>query len=125
MKKNSNRTVRLGLLCTVTTLALGANSIVAQGFPGIGGLPGFGGGTGGGRGGNSTTVATAARVTAVADEHSNSIIVSGSDEQLKAIADLITKLDTDVQDLTELQVFHLVNADPDEMATLQSFEAGL
>lgn len=118
MKNNSNRTGRLGLLCTVATLALSANSIVAQGFPGIGGLPGFGGGTGGARGGTSTAVATAARVSAVSDEHSNSVIVSGSEEQLKAIGELITKLDTDVQDLTELQVFHLVNADPDEMASL-------
>ena len=114
-----NKFCRPALLCTVAALALGTGSIMAQGFPGIGGLPGFGGaGTGGTRGGNSTAVATAARVSAVADEYSNSLIVSGSEEQLKAIADLIEKLDKDVQDLTELQVFHLINADPDEMATL-------
>lgn len=118
MKTNLNRNARLGLLCAVATLALGTSDIVAQGFPGVGGIPGFGGGTGGGRGGNSTSVATAARVTAVADEHSNSIIVSGSDEQLTAITNLIKQLDTDVADLTELQVFKLNNADPDEMASL-------
>lgn len=119
MKINLNKFCRPALLCTVATLALGTGNIMAQGFPGIGGIPGFGGGgTGGTRGGSSTAVATAARVSAVADEYSNSLIVSGSEEQLKAIADLIEKLDKDVQDLTELQVFHLVNADPDEMATV-------
>ena len=121
MKQNLNKNCRLGLLCAVATLAVGAGNILAQGFPGIGGLPGFGGGTGGGgggRGGNSTSVATAARVSAVADEHSNSVIVSGSEEQLKAIEALIKQLDTDVLDLTELQVFTLKNADPDEMAAV-------
>ena len=121
MKQNLNRNSRLGLFCAVATLAVGAGNILAQGFPGIGGLPGFGGGTGGGgggRGGNSTSVATAARVSAVADEHSNSVIVSGSEDQLKAIEALIKQLDTDVLDLTELQVFALTNADPDEMAAV-------
>ena len=119
MKMNLNGTSQLGLLCAVATLAFGTGNIVAQGFPGIGGVPGFGGAGGaGGRGGNSTAVATAARVTAVADEHSNAVIVSGSEEQLAAIAKLIQQLDTNVEDLTELQVFHLINADPDEMATL-------
>lgn len=121
MKQNLNKNCRLGLLCAVATLAVSTGNILAQGFPGIGGLPGFGGGTGGGgggRGGNSTSVATAARVSAVADEHSNSVIVSGSEEQLKAIEALIKQLDTDVLDLTELQVFALTNADPDEMAAV-------
>lgn len=67
-------------------------------------------------GGNA--VSTSARVTAVADERSNSIIVSGSQEQLAAIAGILSLLDKDVQDLTELRVIRLTNADPDEMATL-------
>jgi type II secretory pathway component GspD/PulD (secretin) len=89
---------------------------------GFGGGFGGGGNGGGGRGGvtSANTVATAARVTAVADEHSNSLIVSASDSQFEAIEKLIESVDTDVQDLTELRVFHLKNADPLEMADVLS-----
>lgn len=98
---------------------------------GGGGFPGFAGGNfGGGRGGadggngrtggNANTVATATRVTAVADEHSNSLIVSAAESQFPGIELLIKSVDTDVQDLTEVRVFHLKNADPVEMAELLS-----
>ncbi len=95
------------------------------GFGGAGGFP-FGGGGGGGnqgggggRGGTSAnSVATATRVAAVADEHSNSVIVSAAESQFPGIEVLIKSVDTDVQDLTEVRVFHLKNADPVEMADL-------
>jgi general secretion pathway protein D len=93
------------------------------GFP-FGGRGIFGGdggqARGGSRGGGTTanTVATAARVTAVADEHSNSLIVSASESQIPGIELLIKSVDTDVEDLTEVRVFHLKNADPVEMAEL-------
>jgi general secretion pathway protein D len=102
----------------------------AGGFGGFGGGPGGfgggdntgGGGGGGGRGGSggnsANSVSTAARVTAVADEHSNSLIVSASETQMATIERLIAEVDTDVQDLTELRVFHLKNADPTETAEL-------
>lgn len=88
------------------------------GFPG--GFPGFGGGGGGGdtSAASSRNSTTAAKVAAVADEHSNSLIVSASEVQLATIEKLIEKVDTDVQDLTELRVFHLKNADPSETADL-------
>ncbi|MGZ8898886.1 MAG: secretin N-terminal domain-containing protein [Limisphaerales bacterium] len=92
------------------------------GFPGF--PEGFGGGGGrdGGRSGGTTTsgntVATATRVTAVADEHSNSLIVSAAESQFPGIELLIKSVDTDVQDLTEVRVFHLKHADPVEMAEL-------
>jgi type II secretory pathway component GspD/PulD (secretin) len=63
-------------------------------------------------------VATAARVNAVSDEHSNSLIVTASDSQMAIIAKLIDEVDTDVQDLTDIRVFHLKYADPVETADL-------
>ncbi len=94
-----------------------------------GGGPGGGGDRGGGdRGGGDTggrtrsssgsSVATAARVTAVSDEHSNSLIVSASESQMGIITRLIEEVDTDVQDLTDIRVFHLKYADPVETADL-------
>ena len=89
------------LLCLITVIALDGTRVAAQV-------------------GNGSTVARTASVTAVADERSNSIIVSGSDEQLNAIARMLKLLDTDVKDMTELRVFRLINADPDEMVALLS-----
>jgi len=95
----------------------------AAGLAAFGGFGGGGNNGGGGRTGGSTSansVATAAKVTAVADEHSNSLIISASESQFAAIEQLIKSVDTDVQDLTELRVFHLKNADPTETADMLS-----
>lgn len=84
------------------------------GFPGF---PGFGGDRG--RESASTTQAgrmSPARVTAVADERSNSLVVAGSEEQLKTIEALVRQMDVNVDDLTELRVFRLRYADPQETA---------
>jgi len=89
------------------------------GFGGGGGAGGGGGG-GGGRGGNSTAQTSAKRVVAVADEHSNALIVNASEEFMQTIEELIRSVDTDVQDLTELRVFTLKHSDPAEMAELLS-----
>jgi general secretion pathway protein D len=93
------------------------------GGPG-GGPPGFssrGGDSGrgsSGGGGGSRGPAASARVTAVADEHSNSLIVSASEDAMPTIEQVINAVDTDVQDLTELRVFTLKYSDPTEMAEL-------
>jgi general secretion pathway protein D len=92
------------------------------GGPG-GGPPGFstrGGdsGRGSSSGGSSRGPAASTRVTAVADEHSNSLIVSASEDLMPTIEMVINSVDTDVQDLTELRVFTLKYSDPTEMATL-------
>lgn len=89
------------------------------GFP----FPGMFGGRGGGGGGGeqspeSAVIQAASRVVAVADEHSNSLIVAASTTQMASIDALVAEVDTDVQDLTELRVFPLKFADPEEMATL-------
>ncbi len=99
-----------------------------------GGFPGFpffggnrGGGQGGGRGGQgggnnsnapeSAAREAAARVVAVADETTNSVVVSAPDEYMSAIADLVSKLDTNTTELTETQIFKLIHADATELAT--------
>lgn len=92
------------------------------GGPGGGGPPGFssrGGDSGrGSSGGGSRGPAASTRVTAVADEHSNSLIVSASEDLMPTIEMVINSVDTDVQDLTELRVFTLKYSDPSEMADL-------
>jgi general secretion pathway protein D len=94
-----------------------------QNFPGGGG-PNFGGGPGGGframmaqvangnRGGRNSV---APRVVAVADDRSNSVVISAPAEQLSSIEDMLDKIDQQISDTTELRVFRLVNADPSEM----------
>ena len=89
-----------------------------SGRGGFGGFPGFGGG--GADTGASTSSTrnstTATKVGAVADEFSNSLIVTASESQLKTIETLVKSVDTDQVDLTEIKVFSLLNADPTETA---------
>lgn len=89
------------------------------GFPGFGGFGGGGGERGGGGNSNSGAQAgrvAAARVTAVADERSNSLVVSAAADQMNYIEDLVKQMDVNVDDLTELRVFRLRYADPQETA---------
>src|SRR5204862_1496042 len=86
---------------------------------------GFGGGPGGGGGGdqadgsgNSEARTAASRVVAVADERSNSLVVSAPEEFIPTIEHLVAELDVNAADITELRVFHLRNADPMEMADM-------
>ena len=79
-----------------------------------GGGRGGGGDTGGSDTGNGHTPTT--RVSAVADDRSNSLAVSSPDEMVATISELINQLDTNVQDLTEMRIFKLLNADANETA---------
>lgn len=85
----------------------------------------FRGGPGGGNQGGNAAAADPAggraptpRVVAVADERSNSIVVSAPEEQMVVIESVVEEVDTDVEDITELRVFRLRHADPSETATL-------
>src|SRR5207249_3789890 len=62
----------------------------------------------------------ASRVVAVADERSNSLVVSAPEEFIPTIEHLVAELDVNATDITELRVFHLKHADPVEMADLFS-----
>jgi type II secretory pathway component GspD/PulD (secretin) len=86
------------------------------GGPGGGGFPGGGRGGGGGGGGSSEARQAASRVVAVADERSNSLIVSAPDEYIPTIEKLVEEIDKSVDDVTELRVFHLKNSSPVDIA---------
>ncbi|MCX8109019.1 MAG: hypothetical protein N3G20_09470 [Verrucomicrobiae bacterium] len=90
-----------------------------RGGPGGPGAPG-----GEGRQAQAQTAASGRapqpRVVAVADERSNAVIVSAPEDQMAVIDGLISELDQNVDEITELRVFHLQHADPQEMANLLS-----
>jgi general secretion pathway protein D len=86
---------------------------------GPGGLGGPGAdGTGTAGGGNSSGRPGASRVAAVADERSNSLVVSAPDELISTIQEVVDAVDSPIEDVTEVRVFHLKYSDPVEMADL-------
>jgi general secretion pathway protein D len=89
-------------------------------FAGFGGGGGRGGGMGGaggrGGGGGGAAGAAAAKVTAVGDDRSNSLVVSAPADLLATIETMVKEIDQEVSDVTELRVFRLKNADPSEVA---------
>lgn len=58
----------------------------------------------------------ASRVIAVADEQSNSVIVSAPDEYMATISEIVSRLDTSTTDITETRIFRLEHADSMELA---------
>jgi type II secretory pathway component GspD/PulD (secretin) len=55
---------------------------------------------------------------AVADERSNSLVVSAPEEMMNMIKELVKEVDVSIADVTELRVFRLANADPLEMSDM-------
>jgi type II secretory pathway component GspD/PulD (secretin) len=97
----------------------GLFNMLAGGGPfGGGGPGGFGGRGGGGRGGSGGGAggAAAAKVVAVGDDRSNSLVVSAPADLLATIETMVKEIDQEVSDVTELRVFRLANADPSETA---------
>ncbi len=80
----------------------------------------FGGGGDNGGGGQEGTTGRpgAGSVVAVADERSNSLVVGAPEDLMPVIEKVVESVDTSVQDVTEVRVFRLSNADPLEMADL-------
>lgn len=58
----------------------------------------------------------ATRIIAVADEQSNSVIVSAPDAAIPTITDIVTRIDTNISDVTEIRIFPLEHADATELA---------
>lgn len=87
---------------------------------GFGGLFGGGGGGSGGSDSSDTGHTPTAKVNAVSDDHSNTLIVSAPDVIMPDIVQLVTSVDQAVDDTTEVKVFHLANADATETADLLS-----
>ena len=101
-------------------------SMIAGGGFGGGGFGGGGGGRGGGGGGgrggsgsgsgSSGGGAASAKVVAVGDDRSNSLVLSAPADLMATIENMVKEIDQDVTDSSELKVFRLVNADPAEIA---------
>ena len=90
---------------------------------GGGGGGGFGGMFGGGGGGGADQGTGGGRnqppkVVATSDDRMNALVVSMPDELVETIDNLVKEIDQNVEDITEVRVFHLKNADPVEMADL-------
>jgi type II secretory pathway component GspD/PulD (secretin) len=95
----------------------GDSSAQSFGPPGAGGFgpPGFGGLYGSQAGGSTGGTATAPKVVATADERANALIVSAPADLIPTVANLVQQLDQQVNDVTQVRVFRLHNADPAEL----------
>lgn len=88
------------------------------GFPGFGGFGGPGGGGGQQPSAQSEARQANSRVIAVADDQSNSLIVSAPEELIPNITEVISKIDTSITDVTDTRIFRLINADATETAEI-------
>ena len=87
------------------------------GPPGMGfGPPGLGDNQASQTGSGSSASNTRSKVAVVADETSNSLIVSSPPDTLSSIASIIQEIDQPVTDIAELRLFKLNNADASELA---------
>jgi general secretion pathway protein D len=83
----------------------------------------FGGDRGGDRGSSSSRSDSEARqagsrVIAVADDQSNSLIVSAPEDVIPSITDIVTRIDTSITAVTETRIFDLKHADAVELAAI-------
>jgi len=60
------------------------------------------------------------RVVAVPEVRNNALIISAARESMSQIADIITRIDTDVSDITETRIFRLQHADAGELSGVVS-----
>jgi general secretion pathway protein D len=106
------------------------NNTIQRGFRGGRGGGGnpfaamFNGGGGGGGGsdptqgtGDNVARQAASTVKAIGDDRTNSLIISAPDDYIATIEQLVKDVDVSVTDLTEVRVFHLEHADPQELVT--------
>lgn len=70
--------------------------------------------------GDSAALAANSRVIAIAEERSNSVVVSAPAELMDSIEQLINEMDKNVEDITEISVFPLQFADAYEMSEILS-----
>ena len=98
----------------------------SRGRGGRGGFSPFGGRGGSSRGrdggddsgGTSEARQAASHVIAVADERTNSLVVSAPDQYIPTIEEVVRQVDRVVNDITEIAVFHLDHADAQETAQI-------
>jgi len=73
---------------------------------------------GGGGGGQAEPQGATKEVRAVADLRTNSVLVAASEQRLVLIDAVMTEIDRQVNDLLEVKIYKLENADPVQMATI-------
>jgi general secretion pathway protein D len=61
---------------------------------------------------------SAARVAAAADSQTNTVVVTGPDNLLEIVADVVKNLDTQLPNVADVKVFHLEYADAQDTADL-------
>jgi general secretion pathway protein D len=88
-----------------------------------GGPAAFFGGFGRGGGNNNAQPTSearkaAARVVAVADSQSNSVVVSAPDEYMPTITEIVSRLDTNITEVTETRIYRLEHADATELSNI-------
>lgn len=114
-------------LATVVTQLFQTSSSSSRSSRGSsGGFPfPFGGGDRGGDrdrgssgGGDSEARQAGSRVIAVADDQSNSLIVSAPEDVIPSITDIVTRIDTSITAVTETRIFDLKHADAVELAAI-------
>ena len=66
--------------------------------------------------GSSAALAAASRVVAISEERTNSLVVSAPSDVIPTIEQLVKEMDRTIEDVTEIEVFKLNNADAYEMA---------
>jgi len=107
------------------------------GFPGFGGGGGFRrffggggpggfGGQGGAAGGNNQNdrIRQRSHVVAVADQRTQSVLVTAPKDLMDQIGELVTQIDQESPKVSRVSVIHLENADPTEVQkVLQQFQA--
>ena len=69
-----------------------------------------------GSSGSSAALAAASRVVAISEERTNSLVVSAPSDVIPTIEQLVKEMDRTIEDVTEIEVFKLNNADAYEMA---------
>ncbi len=79
---------------------------------------GMGGQQGSAATGQSEAKNAASKVNAVADERTNSLIVSAPEEIMNLIKEIVDKIDNEAENITLVRTFRLTNADPVEMVSL-------
>jgi general secretion pathway protein D len=72
--------------------------------------------SGGSGSGSSAALAAASRVVAISEERTNSLVVSAPSDVIPTIEQLVKEMDRTIEDVTEIEVFKLQNADAYEMA---------
>jgi len=65
---------------------------------------------------SSAALAAASRVVAISEERTNSLVVSAPSDVIPTIEQLVKEMDRTIEDVTEIEVFKLQNADAYEMA---------